>query len=134
MRLQRGFTLLEMSIAFTVLVTGMLGTWGMLARGQQAGQRLWEETIAHELAASALERAMLEENFQPTEPEGRGISMETSARSLLPPEIKVVLHVSPVSGSERLFEFRAVASWLPTAGRFNGLRAQVQRRMRLRKP
>lgn len=55
---QRGFSMIEVLVAFAVLSVGMLGIAGLLMSGQRSGQASFDRTQAVALASDMLERIL----------------------------------------------------------------------------
>ncbi len=113
-RRPRGFTLLELTIAFAVLVTGIVGAWGAAFAAQRHQRLLWDELAAQELAVSALETAFADGDLKPTPPAGRPVTFPASGIAGTAPnllEFQVLLHVALVPENNALYEIRAIVTW-----------------------
>src|SRR5438105_517514 len=60
---QRGFTLLELSVALAILLTTLIATWSVIGGARRNERAMWDELLAAELAASALEQASAAEQL-----------------------------------------------------------------------
>jgi len=107
-----GFTLLEMTFAFGLLVIAIMMT-SMLVSGLDRHQSaLWEDAIAESLAVSILERAIAESNFELTPPEGREVPVEKSTSGVeFLPNIKSVLSIRALPDDRGVVELQAQVSW-----------------------
>ena len=107
-----GFTLLEMTFAFGLLVIAIMMT-SMLVSGLDRHQRaLWEDAIAESLAVSTLERAIAESKFELTPAEGREVPVEKSTSGVeFLPNIKSVLSIRALPEQRGVVELQAQVSW-----------------------
>ena len=129
-----GFTLLEVCIAIALLITAILGGWSLVAKANAHQQFLWDEWIAHELAASALETTTAEKELPLTPPQGRVFDFTTAQKYPLPPETKIVLYVESVPDSKVMLELRAVVTWRTAFGMAAGQRGEAEHSIRVRRP
>lgn len=114
MRRSWGFTLLEVGIAFSVLVTALVGAWGFVFTAERHQRVLWDELVAGELAASALEEAFAEPSLTPTPSEGKLVTPwkgNGPEPLVLLPGLQMVLHLTPVPKEEALVDMRVSVTW-----------------------
>jgi prepilin-type N-terminal cleavage/methylation domain-containing protein len=108
----RGFTLLEVSIAFGLLAIAIMMT-SLLVSGLERHQRaLWEDAIAESLAVSTLEKTIAEAKLDPTLAEGREILVEKAPSGVqILPDVKSVLFIHSIPEEKGIVELQVQVSW-----------------------
>lgn len=105
----RGFTLLEVVIALTLLVTVLAASWTLLGSAQRNEHVLWDEFTANELAISQLERVCARRTLETTPVNGQVLNVEPGESQL--PELKMTLFVANAPNTALLADVRVVVAW-----------------------
>ena len=133
MRCVRGFSLLEMSVAFGMLAIAIAVASVLVSDMERHQQVLWEDAIAGELATSALEQALAEPRLEPTGPDGRTLAVAPAPDgSPVLPELKVVLVIRNIPEQAGVVEVCAKADWLCVAVTPSGGHRTIERTTRRR--
>ena len=102
----RGFTLLEVVIALTLLVTVLAASWTLLSSAQRNEHFMWDEFAA----VSQLERVCAREKLDATPTSGSALSADLHDSKL--PELTVTLFVTAAADRADLQDVRVAVAWL----------------------
>ena len=133
MRCVRGFTLLEMGLAFGLLAIAISAASVLVCGLERHQQVLWEDAIASELALSVLEQTLSEPRLEPTPPDGRAIAVAPAPDgSPVLPDLKTVLLIRNVPEQAGIVELCATVTWRCAAVRALGDHRTIERSTRRR--
>jgi prepilin-type N-terminal cleavage/methylation domain-containing protein len=104
-----GFTLIEVTIALTLLVTVLAASWTVLSGAQRNERLLWDEFLASELAVSQLERTTAAKSCVLTPPAGTVLEISDAHPDLA--DLKVTLIATAVDQRSDLVEIRVIVAW-----------------------
>jgi type II secretory pathway pseudopilin PulG len=133
MRSGRGYTLLEIGVAFGMLAIALSVASVLVVGHERHQQVLWEDAIAGELALSVLEQALAEPRLEPTPLEGRRIEVAPAPDGgPVLPDLKTALVVRDTPGQAGMVELRAIVTWRSAAVMAAGDSRTVERTVRRR--
>lgn len=126
-RHSRGFTLIEVTIALTLLVTVLAASWTLLSGAQRNERMLWDEFSANELAVSQLERATSSRTLEITPVAGSPVEIADANPDL--PQVTMTQFVTAVDERPELVDVRVLIAWNDAATHSS---RSLERTMRMR--